>query len=70
MKQQEVKTKKCAYCGKEVPLDEIKDYFEGQPKYQHLVEKGLIGPEEQCPHCGYHNDDIGEASLDLIYSIL
>ena len=63
-------TKKCAYCGKELLQDEIKDYFENDLKYQNMVYQGLISGEEQCPHCGYHNDLIEEVSSELHYSII
>jgi len=63
-------TKKCAYCGKELTQDEIKDYFENDPKYQNMVYQGLISEEEQCPYCGYHNDLIEEVSSELHYSII
>lgn len=63
-------TKKCAYCGRQLSPDEIEDYFDGMPEYQHMVFEGLIGPEEKCPYCGYHNDSIEEVSTSLYYSII
>ena len=60
----------CAYCGKELSQDEIKDYFENNPEYQNMAYQGLISEEEQCPYCGYHNDFIEEVSSDLHYSII
>jgi hypothetical protein len=63
-------TKKCAFCGAELTCDEIKDYNAGYPDYEYLVHEGLISYEEQCPHCGYHNDFIEEVSSELHYSII
>ena len=57
--------KKCAYCGKELAQDEIKDYFENDPKYQNMVYQGLISEEEQCIHCGYHNVFIEKENLTV-----
>ena len=57
--------KKCAYCGKELTQDEIKDYFENDPKYQNMVYQGLISEEEQCIQCGYHNVFIEEENLTV-----
>lgn len=70
MKRKFVGRKKCAYCGKELTCDEIVSYFDGYPEYGHMIDEGLISDEEQCPHCGYHNDIIEEVSLDLYYSII
>ena len=30
-------TKKCAYCGRELTQDDIKDYYEGNPHCQWLI---------------------------------
>jgi len=53
-------TKKCAFCGAELTQDEIEEYY---PDYSSQFESD----EEQCPHCGYHNDFI-EDENDLIIS--
>ena len=63
-------TKKCAYCGKELTQDDIKDYYEGNPYCQWLVNHDLISEQEMCPHCGYHNDLIEEDSIELYYSVI
>ena len=64
------KTKKCAYCGRELFQSEIKDYYEGNPHCQQMVLDDLISAEEMCPYCGYHNDNIEEESLEMYYSII
>ena len=56
-------TKKCAFCGAELTQDEIKEYY---PDYRINFESD----EEQCPHCGYHNDFIEEESSEMLYSII
>lgn len=63
-------TKKCAYCGRELTQDEIKDYYKDNPHYEWLIEHDLISEQEMCPYCGYHNDFIEEDSLELYYSVI
>lgn len=43
-------TVKCGFCGKELTMDEIEEYW---PDFSHEP----VG-EEQCPYCGYHADCI------------
>ena len=63
-------TKKCAFCGRELTQDEIKDYYKGIPHYEWLIDHDLLNEQEQCPYCGYHNDLIEETSLELYYSVI
>lgn len=63
-------TKKCAYCGRELTQDEIKDYYEGNPHCQWLVDHDLINDQEMCPYCGYHSDLIEEDTDELYYSVI
>lgn len=56
-------TKKCAFCGAELTWEEIEEYY---PISSIFFESD----EEQCPHCGYHNDFIEEVSSELQYSTI
>ena len=63
-------TKKCAYCGRELTQDDIKDYYEDSTYCQWLIAHDELNEQEMCPYCGYHNDLIEEDSMELYYSVI